>query len=322
MKLFKKSGKKQIRESVLQHQYAVYFSSTRLFKGLTLTFIGWLIAASSTVTFQHLVISNSIFVTLFFVFLSAFTPLFIWSCFKGRSFFICGRPGYITIRSLIAVTNYYTFFTSRAWISTSNTLLFSLDTLFVPVLIYIMFKKRLSSLTWIGLVTGLIGLGFVFSFRLQIHTLQNVLEATVCIISSLFMAWLIIISCYIIRDDPPLRQTLYTTFTGVVFSAIGILFTGWETPSMPDLTYMVTQGLIYSTMVMLYLHACDCIEPHVFATISHMVPLLIIFMNGIFKLYPLTVSTYIGSAVTIGGILIVILSTRFQIKEEDLILTE
>ncbi len=77
MRLFKKSGRKQNNESILRQRYSVFFSSERLVKGISLTFIGWVLIAVSTVAFQHLVINNSIYVKLFYIFSAAFVPLFI-----------------------------------------------------------------------------------------------------------------------------------------------------------------------------------------------------------------------------------------------------
>ena len=323
MKLFRKSGRRQNDDSILRHKYAVYFSSSRLFKGVTLTFLGWVLIAVSTVAFQHLVINNSIFVTLFYIFSAAFAPLFIWALFKGRSFFICGKPYYVILRSVIAVSNYYTYFSSRIWITkSSNSLLFSIDTLCVPLLVYLIFRKKFSSLTWVGLLTSFLGLVLVYSFKLDILSAQGLLESAICLISGLSMAWLIIISCYIIRHDSALRQSLYTTLFGVIASGIGAWLTGWKQPSNIDITFMLIQGLAYAVVIMLFLSACDCIEPHVVANLSHFVPLLIIFINGAFKFYPITALTYVGSLITIAGVVAVLLSTRFQRKEEDLLLSQ
>ncbi|MCH9632649.1 MAG: hypothetical protein S4CHLAM6_09870 [Chlamydiae bacterium] len=322
MRLFKKSGRKQNNESILRQRYSVFFSSERLVKGISLTFIGWVLIAVSTVAFQHLVINNSIYVTLFYIFSAAFVPLFICALFKGRGFFICGKPYFIIIRAIFAVGNYYTYFTSRIWITkTSNSLLFSIDTLCVPLLVYLIFKKKFSSLTWIGLLTSFFGLALVYSFKLDIFSMQGILESTVCLVSGVTMAGLIIISCYIIRYDSALRQSLYTTLFGAVVSGIGAWTSGWKQPCNADIVYMLIQGLFYAAVIMLFLSACDCIEPHIVANLSHCVPLLIIFLNGAFKFYPISFLTYIGTAVTMLGMLAVLFSTRFQRKEEDLLLS-
>ena len=322
MKFFRKSGRRQNNESILRQRYSVFFSSNRLFKGICLTFMAWVLIAVSTVAFQHLVINNSIFVTLFYIFSTAFVPLFVIALFKGRSYFVCGKPHYVLIRAVLAVGNYYTYFSSRIWITkTSNSLLFSIDTLCVPLLIYLIFKKKFSSLTWVGLLTSFFGLILVYSFKIDILSLHGFIESVICLVSGLSMAWLIIITCYIIRHDPPLRQALYTTLFGLIASAIGAWFTGWKQPSNADLVYMLIQGVAYAGVITLFLSACDCIEPHIVANLSHCVPLLIVFINGAFKFYPISILTYVGAVITLLGMLAVLLSTRYRRREEDLLLS-
>lgn len=323
MKLFKKNSKQQINESILQHKYAVYFSSSRLFKGITLTILGWLLAGCSTLASQHLVLKNSIFVTLFIIFTSAFVPMFICALIKGKAYFICGRPKYVVIRSVIAVVNFYSYYMCRFWISkTTKVFLFSLDTLFVPILIFVMFRKKLSLLTWGGIIAGLVGLSIIYPVDLNINSLQDILEISVSLGSAFFMAWLIIISCYIIRHDPPVRQTLYTTFAGMFFSSIGILCTGWETPCSSDLIQMIIQGFLYSTVVLIYLNGCDCIEPHVFVILSHSLSLFIIYVNSLIYTVPIFGYIHAGALMTLAGVIVVIAATRFHMKEEDMLLAQ
>ena len=147
------------------------------------------------------------------------------------------------------------------------------------------------------------------------------IDSLICLASGISMAWLIIVSCYIVRHDPALRQAMYTTLVGAAFSGTAALLTGWKQPSNIDLTYMVIQGLIYAVVLMSFLSACDCIEPHIVSCLSHFVPLLVVLINGAFSFYPISMITYIGSAITLTGMVLVVLSTRFQRREEDLLLS-
>lgn len=321
MKFFKKSGQALNNAEILKQKYAIYFNSNRLIKGISLTFIGWMLTAVSTVAFQPLVINNSIFITLFYIFLAASVPLLIWSLCKGKDFFICGKPLYVFLRAFLAVINYYTYFSSRTWISQSNnTLLLGSDTFFVPLLIYLFFKKKFSSLTWAGLLVSFCGLAIIYSFKPDAFSLNGLINSTICIVSGGLMAWLIIITCYIVRHDPPLRQSLYTALFGMAVSGLGALLTGWQQPTQADLIFMMIQGLIYAGCLLLFLNAADCIEPHIVVTLGHLVPLLVVFINSAFDFHPISKKIYFGSLVTVIGVVLVLLSTRFQRKEEDLIL--
>lgn len=321
MVIFRKSGKRTNNIDLLRQRYAVYFSSEKLFKGVTLTCIGWLLVAYTSVAFQHLVINNSIFLTNFVIFSAAFIPLFIWSLFKGKNFFVCSKPYLVFTRALLAILVYYIHLSVRVWITdVKNSMLFNIDALCVPLLIYILFKKKTSKLAWAGILLGFFGLGLLNSLKLDIFSLPGLFECLLCFISGISVAVIMIISCYIIRDDPPLRQAFYTVFCGLVIAGIGMTFCDYQMPSKIDLIYMVIQGLFFSAWMMIFLNACDSIEPHVMTTIGYLMPLVMVLMNTMFKFYHLNVWGYLGVFMTIVGIVFVILSTRLFRKEEDLIL--
>lgn len=321
MKFFRKSGRALNRESVLRQQYAFYFNSDRLMLGILLSLVGWILVTTSTVAFQDLVLNNSIFVTSFFVFATASIPLLIASYFQPPGFFICGKPKYVLLRSVLAVTHFYIHMTSRIWITrTSNTILFSTDTLFVPLFLFMLFRKRYVPLAWTGLIVSLIGLGFLHSFKIDMLSFPGIVDSTICLISAVAMAWVIILSSFIIRHDPPLRQALYTFMFGAAISGVGAILSGWEQPSNIDLLYMAIQGLVYAAFLMLFLKAADCIEPHVVAALGHCVPVFIILINGALKFYTITWTTHLGAGVVVLGVLLVLIATRYQKREEDFLL--
>lgn len=321
MGFFRKSGRALSRENVLRQQYAFYFNSDRLFKGVIFSLLGWVLVTTSTVAFQDLVISNSIFVTCFYIFAAASVPILIAVSFQPPGFFICGKPKYIILRAVLAVVHFYIHGSSRIWLSrTSNNILFSLDSLFVPLFIYLLFKKKLAPLTWVGLLLSFVGLGILHSYKIDILSFAGLVDSLICLFSSVSMAWLIILSSFIIRHDPPLRQALYTFLIGAAVSGVAALISGWEQPSNIHLLYMVIQGLIYSCFLMLFLKSADCIEPHVVAALSHCVPVFIILINGALKFYKLSWMTYIGSSIIFLGIIFVLFATRFQKRDEDFLL--
>lgn len=167
---------------------------------------------------------------------------------------------------------------------------------------------------------GFCGLAILHSFKFDVFSLNGLLNSSICIASGAFMAWLIILTGYMIRHDPPLRQALYTVLFGVVFSGIGAWLTGWQQPCPTDLICMLIQGLIYAGALILFLNAADCIEPHVVVALGHIAPLLMILMNNAFEPYLISKAIYFGSILLMAGVILVLLSTRFQRKEEDLIL--
>ncbi len=320
-RLLKKSGKRQLEDSVLQHKYALHFSSSRLFKGLFFTVLGLLLLTTSMVAFQHLVIENSIFVTFFVIFTSAFIPLFICALCKGKNFLICEKKKYVFVRAFLAVIVLYLHVASTFWISSSNSSLFlNLDSFFVPLIIYWMFRKKLSSLTWLGLLLSFLGFAALNPIQGEMFSLQGQLEMLLCTVSGLAAAGQIVISCYIIRHDPALRQILYTSFIGLLISGVGVLCSGWETPCFVDFIYMVFQGLVYAGIALLYLKVCDCIEPHVIASLNYLVPLLVLLINGFYGLYPLNGMMWVGCCIVLLGVGVVAAATRLQRKEEDILL--
>ncbi len=317
MRVFKKSGRQLGHEAVQRQKYAIFFSSEKLLKGLVLTVLGWVVTGASLVVFQDLVIHTSIFVVMFVIFSVAFIPLFTAALFRGKSFFVCDKKKLVLLRAFLAVAGYFIYCSATVWMTNKgNSLLFSIDTFLVPLGVYLVFKKRLSSLTWLGIISSFLGLALVYSFKLEF----NFLEMGICFISCMVMAALIFVSCYIFRFDPPLRQAMYTTLFGVIASGIMVLITGWDTPSQTDLIYMVIQGLIYAATVMMFITACDSMEPHVISVLTNIFPIVLILLKTWLCGYSPGWTSLVGSIITTAGIAIVIMGVRYRKREEDLLL--
>jgi len=163
-----------------------------------------------------------------------------------------------------------------------------------------MFRKKLSAIAWLGLLLSFLGLSIAYSFQMDFLSYQGVIELSLCVVSGLAAAGQIVTSCYIIRHDPPLRQVLYTCLTGAIVSGVGVLLSGWQMPEIADFVYMVIQGLVYAGVALLYLQVCDCIEPHVIASLNYLIPIIIITFNYFYGLYPMSLLKWSGVHFDVG----------------------
>lgn len=285
--------------------------------GIILTFVGWMLLAFYTVFFQvealkpSQILSSSLS-TLFIEFTIAHFAMliffFLFCIIRGVKFLKPKEPKLLVWRSVFAIISLWCYSLSRVWTNTvDNSMLYSTDAFWVVVMLSLLgIKIRVAAL--IGILVGLGGVIFVYSY--DIKSWYDLIGGVIGTLSGLTLAIITIITCYLVKQDPPIRIGLYQSIVGIISSLFfAIIFgclEGWRLPNFSSTLTMIFSGFFFSMMLFCIWEAFYYTETYIIGAISFFLPVFVEFINWIVTKEPVKSTTVTGSIIiTIGGLIVI-----------------
>ncbi|WP_420421691.1 DMT family transporter [Simkania sp.] len=285
--------------------------------GIILTFVGWMLLAFYTVFFQVETLQpNQIFTsslsTLFIEFTIAHSAMFVFfflfCIIRGVKFLKPKEPRLLFVRSITAIISLWCYSLSRVWTNTvDNSMLYSTDAFWVVIMLRLLgIKIRVAAL--IGILIGLAGVIYVYSY--DIRTLYDLIGGTIGTLSGVTLALITIITCYLVKQDPPIRIGLYQSIIGIASSLLlAIIFGtiyGWKFPDYRSTLTMIFSGFFFAMMLFCIWEAFFYTETYIIGAISFFLPVFVEFINWIVTKETVASTTVTGSIIiTIGGLIVI-----------------
>ena len=301
-----------------EHKQIPVFTTDKRHLGIFLTLVGLLFLALYTVLFEievqrfHVKIEHSLF-EIFFGFsifhLVMFMFFFLFSLPQGISFFKAKEPLLLGYRTFFAIISFCAYSFSRVWTNViDNSMLYSTDAFWI-ILILLMLGIKIKKLSILGIVLGLFGIIYIYSFDFK--TFHSLIGGTFGLISGITLAIITVITTFLVKQDPPLRIGLYQSFFGfLTFFSITIFFgfvQGWSLPNSRDILMMSFSGIFFALTLFCIWEAFYYTESYIIGVLSYFLPVFIIFFGWILNEDPITSRSIIGtSLLTIGSLIVVI----------------
>lgn len=298
-------------------EHKINIHPSKRYVGIIFTLSAWFLLAFSTVLFEESSQRNPVFVNFFFQFLAAFFAFSICMLFQGKKFFIGKETKLIWTRALLAILTYYAYFSARIWTNIiDNSLLFSTDALFVPIIMLIILQEKIASIAWGGLILGFLGAGFVYSFDIQLHSTGGIIGGVIGFSSGIGLAAIVLLTSYMVKKDPPLRIAFYQSLLGVISSGILAVAFGWQNPAWQDLLFMLFAGLFFAVALFLFLDSFYYTEAYILGTLSYALTLFVVIIDWIVNQQLISFKTILGSVLIVSGGIIVIISSYHHNKKK------
>ncbi len=271
--------------------------------GISYTAFGWFLIALSAVFFAQTRATHSLVNTCFHHYLVAFMVISLWAGFKKKRHFFCKNPILVIINSIICMACYYIYFMLRAApASTSNSYLLNTDALILAFFSFVMLRKKVSFLSWMGLIVGFIGVMSFFSFEVDFVTLKGWSDAFVCVLSASALAILILLTQYLLKNNPPIIIALSHCLVGLFFSGIFLFFSGWQLPTNFDLFCMVIDGFMYAIALYFFINALQYTEAYIIMSLSYLVPVFLLLINVGMRRSWIDMNSLIGIVLVLVGV--------------------
>ncbi|MFT7675412.1 MAG: drug/metabolite transporter (DMT)-like permease [Gammaproteobacteria bacterium] len=154
------------------------------------------------------------------------------------------RPGWHLLRSIIgtAAMGFAFYAISIMKLADAVSLLHSAP-IFMILLSIIFLKEKVGIRRWSAIILGFTGALLIA--RPGNGILEN--GAFYMLIAAFCIACTTLIIRFLGKFDDPVCITFYFTVAGILISSIAIYFTGWVTPSLPDLVILCSIGLLGGT---------------------------------------------------------------------------
>ncbi len=164
-KIFGFFKKEHLRFLKYAHYHRIEINPKLRYIGIIFITFAYFLLANSTIFFEKDSKTIPIFQIFFIQFLTVSIIYFIFLLPRGWKIFKPKEKKLVLIRGTIAMITYYAYFASKIWIDIiDNSLLFSIDSLVIPLIIYIFFGVFVGRVAVIGLLIGFLGICFVNIF--------------------------------------------------------------------------------------------------------------------------------------------------------------
>ncbi len=312
---FRPKGIKSFIKFAKDHKIPI--DPQRRYIGIFFTLFSWFLVGFSTVLFQSAIKEVPIFVFFTISFFVAFVVLLIW-CLASKVKLIGVENKLLILRGFLASLGYLLYAASSIWTNViDNSMLFGCDPLFIPILMLFLFKQKIDKIEWVGLLIGFLGIAFVYSFDISS---KNMIGGVVGISASMILALIIIMACYMVKLDPPLRIALYQTFIGFICVGVASLFSGqWiQSIGTKDWFFCIYSGVFFAFSLLLYLDSLYYTEVHVIGTLGYSLVLFVELINWIVYQGAVTMKTIVGSfLICAGGLTVIIVQYRNDKKKDN-----
>lgn len=287
------------------HDHRISIDPKKRYIGIIFILFGWFMLALSRVNFFKVSSNISPFVSFFFTFLPGLLFYSLYWLYKGNKFLKIKQWNLVLLRGILGILTYYTYYFAQSWAKAVDySILLSTESLFVPIIMGLILRKKYPLITWIGVCTGFIGVGLLATFNVRVFSVAG----SFGIASGFGLAIMIIITSYIVYNDPPTRVAFYQLLIGVFLSGIISVF-DWQWPSIRDMGIMLYSGLMYGLALFLFLDAFYFTEPHIIAMLGYS----LVFFTELIKWISYgtipTVRTIYGFIlILIGGYMVILMS--------------
>jgi len=315
---------KKLRIFAEEHHKVLIIKNKKRHLGIILTLVGWLFLSFYTVFFQQEATEfnrnfflSSIFVEFSIFHFFMFLTFLIFCLSKGVKYLIPKEPKLIVWRSIFAIISFWFYSLSRIWTKTvDNSMLYSTDAFWIIFILCILGIK-IKKLAFFGIITGFIGILFVYFF--DISSIYDLIGGAFGIFSGITLGIIVIITSYMVKQDPPLRIGFYHSLLGLISSIfLAVIFSfryGWFIPHINDIIIMMFSGFLFALTLFCLLEAFYYTETYIIGAISYFLPVFTEIINWIENKSLVKWTTIFGSSIiTIGG-LVVIISSYLKDKE-------
>ena len=299
------------------HKHRIKIDPKLRYVGIFFISAAYFFLAFSTVLFQKSSLDYPIFEIFFLQFLTVFVVYFfiLFARGKGLSAFKTKETNLVFSRGIVAIITYFAYFSSKIWVDiVDNSLLFSIDALIIPLMMYFFFRVYIPRFAVVGLLIGFLGVSFVNAFDFRVSSWGGLIG----IFSGIGLAYIVVITSYMVKNDSPLIIGFYQSLIGVIFSALIMLYFEWKAPNFMDLISIISQGALFAIALFLFLDAFYYTEAHIIGSLGYTLTIFIIFLEALILGRIINISSLIGTVLVCGGGLTVIGSTYRQDKLQHL----
>lgn len=252
---------------------AVTIDSSKRYIGIIFTLFGWFLLGMNSVLNVEISKQSNILVSFFFQFsggllifvLIGFVNSITNGLHKTASYLKPKELMLVLLRGSLGVIIFYLFSASKIWTSVvENAVLFSTEALFIPLILWIVLGRKIGMSIWIGLILGYIGVSLTYFSDVSVFNIGGI----VGLCAGFGMAFIILLTSYMVKKDPPARIAVYQMGIGVVVSGL-LAMLYWNTPPAQAIILMLFSGCIYGIALFLFLDAFYYTESFIIGMLSY-----------------------------------------------------
>ena len=245
--------------------------------GIIFILVAWFLLSLDVLIFHRVsYLSIPMWVSLFWKFVGAlifYLPIAIFSIlYKGAKETCCylwpNKPWFVISRGIIGVGTLFALTLSIRECSTiENTIIFSSEAIIVPLILKLLLKNKIKAAIWIGIIIGFVGVSWTYFGGDNLSFINK--GGMYSFIGAVGMAILIVMTSYMVKNDPPLRIAFFQIVIGVVCATIGASITStWVKLPFQEITLLLISGFFYSTALFLFLDAFYYTESYIIGMLS------------------------------------------------------
>lgn len=308
-KIFGFLKKEHLQFLKFAHDHRIEINPKLRYIGIIFITFAYFLLANSTIFFEKVSETIPIFQIFFIQFLTVSIIYFIFLLPRGWKIFKPKEKKLVLIRGTIAMITYYAYFASKIWINIiDNSLLFSIDSLVIPLIMYLFFGVFVGRTAVIGLLIGFLGICFVNIFDFKFDSLGGFIGVS----SGIGLAFIVVITSYMVKRDSPLVIAFYQSLIGVVSSGIIMCCTGWKNPDLINLTSMICQATFFAVALFLFLDSFYYTEAYIIGALGYTLTIFIIFLDALILGKVVDRYSLIGTFLVCGGGLIVVINGYYR----------
>jgi drug/metabolite transporter (DMT)-like permease len=176
---------------------------------------------------------------------------------------------------------------------------------------YIFFGIFVGKIALIGMLIGFLGICFVNIFDFQVYSLGGLIG----LFSGIGLAFIVVITSYMVKRDSPLVIAFYQSLIGVISSGIIMCFTDWKNPDLITLTSIICQAVFFAVALLLFLDSFYYAEAYIIGVFGYTLTIFIIYLEALFLGKVIDMNSLIGTIFVCSGGLIVIINSYYRDKQ-------
>jgi len=233
--------------------------------GITFTLLGWLLVGLQSALIKLTHRDIPVFEIIFFEFLVMCIIAFFVIIPRGLHFFIPKKKILMFWRTLAASLGFFAYIFAGIYGSLVNaSLLVNTEGLFVPIILFLGFRKKISLIIWLGLVIGFLGVVLIYPPNKGLLNWVTLLGLS----AGLATAIVILMTSVLIKTDPSVKQVFYY---GLLASLLAAIFNlnHWIWPLKGDWGYIIGASLCLTSALFFLIQALCYAEPYIIAGWSY-----------------------------------------------------
>ncbi len=259
------------------HDHEIPIDPKQRYTGILFVLFGWMLLALDNTIFSAIWEKFPFFEEFFFLFLGGLCPwiigtLILYFSNKRREivrFYTPNKGVLVFLRGFFGVVAFYLLSYAHVWVDLiDNAVLFSTDALWVPVILSVFLGKKFHIFIWSGICIGLFGVGMFYFKNFSLYEFGGISGATIAIISAILMSIIIIMSSYMVKNDPPLRIAFYQLLIGLILSGI-LAIPNWKMPHFDIVIQWMGSGVLYAVALFFFLNSFLYTESFILAVLGY-----------------------------------------------------